>query len=153
MIQSVQELPITLTNNTASITFSADDIRTRSASCCNGWLQHQQGSPLYQILDGGYYEVVFNTNASSATAGVIALGLYQDGVLVPGTTVSSTIATAGDVENLKFTKVIRVCCRANTTLTVRSVPSVPNFADLTGAGIDTQTPIIANANFIIKKIG
>lgn len=78
MIESVQELPITLTNNAAAITFSADTIRTRSANCCNGWLQHQEGSPLYQILDGGYYEVSFNTNASSATAGVIAFGLYQD---------------------------------------------------------------------------
>lgn len=152
MIESVQELPITLTNNSAAITFSNDDIRTRSANCCNGWLQHQEGSPLYQILEGGYYEVIFNTNASSATAGVIALGLYQDGILVPGTTVASTLAAAGDIENLKFTKVVRVCCRANATLTIASVPSVPNFTNLTGPGIDTQIPIIANANFIIKKV-
>lgn len=152
MIESVQELPITLTNNSAAITFSADDIRTRSANCCNGWLQHQEGSPLYQILDGGYYEVIFNTNVSSTTPGVVALGLYQEGILVPGTTVASTIAEAGDIENLKFTKVVKVCCRANATLTVASVPSVPDFTDLTGPGVDTQIPIIANANFIIKKL-
>lgn len=152
MIQSVQELPITLTNNSAAITFGDDDIRTRSANCCNGWLSHTQGSPLYQILDGGYYEVSFNANASSATAGIIAFGLYQDGILVPGTTVASTLAAAGDIENLKFTKVIRVCCRADATLTIASVPSVPDFTNLTGPGIDTQTPIIANANVIIKKI-
>lgn len=79
MIESVQELPITLTSNSAAITFSTDTIRTRSANCCNGgWLQHSQGSPLYQILDGGYYEVEFNTNISSATAGIVAVGLYQD---------------------------------------------------------------------------
>lgn len=153
MIESVQELPILLTNNSAAITFTVDDIRTRSANCCNnGWLQHQQGSPLYQLLDGGYYEISFNTNASSTTAGVIALGLYQDGVLIPGTTVASTITAAGDVENLKFTKIIKVCCRANTTLTIASVSSVPDFTDLTAPGVDTQTPIIANANLIIKKI-
>lgn len=35
MIQSVQELPVSLTNNSAFITFSVDDIRTRSANCCN----------------------------------------------------------------------------------------------------------------------
>ena len=29
MIESVQELPVILTNNTSSITFTADDIRTR----------------------------------------------------------------------------------------------------------------------------
>ena len=152
MIESVQELPVILTNNTSSITFTADDIRTRSANCCNGWLSHTQGSPLYQLLDGGYYEISFNVNVSSATAGIVAFGLYQDGVLVPGTTVASTITAAGDVENLKFTKVIRVCCRASTTLTISSVPSFPNLVDLTAAGIDTQTPIIVNANMIIKKI-
>ena len=152
MIESIQELPVIVTNNTSSITFTADDIRTRSANCCNGWLSHTQGSPLYQLLDGGYYEISFNTNVSSATAGIVALGLYQDGVLVPGSTVASTIATAGDVENLKFKKVIKVCCRASTTLTIASVPSFPNLADLTATGIDTQTPIIVNANMIIKKI-
>ena len=152
MIESVQELPVILTNNTSSITFTADDIRTRSANCCNGWLSHTQGSPLYQLLAGGYYEISFNANVSSATPGIVASGLYQDGVLVPGTTVSSTITTAGDVENLKFRKIKRVCCRGNATITVASVPSVPNYTDLTGAGIDTQTPIIANANFIIKRV-
>ena len=152
MIESVQELPVILTNNTSSITFTADDIRTRSANCCNGWLSHTQGSPLYQLLDGGYYEISFNANVSSATPGIVALGLYQDGVLVPGTTVASTITAAGDVENLKFTKLIRVCCRASTTLTISSVPSFPNLVDLTATGIDTQTPIVVNANMIIKKI-
>lgn len=152
MIESVQELPVILTNNTSSITFTADDIRTRSANCCNGWLSHTQGSPLYQLLDGGYYEISFNANVSSATPGIVAFGLYQDGVLVPGSTVASTITAAGDVENLKFTKVIRVCCRASTTLTISSVPSFPNLVDLTAAGIDTQTPIVVNANMIIKKI-
>lgn len=152
MIESVQELPVILTNNTSSVTFTADDVRTRSANCCNGWLSHTQGSPLYQLLDGGYYEVTLNTNVSSATPGIVALGLYEDGVLVPGSTVASTITAAGDVENLSFTKVIRVCCRASTTLTISSVPSFPNLVDLTAAGIDTQTPIIVNANLIIKKI-
>ena len=83
MIQSVRELPITLTNNEAFITFLDDDIRTKSSTCQCGWLQHQEGSPLYQILDGGFYEISFNTNISSAEVGVVALGLYQDGILVP----------------------------------------------------------------------
>lgn len=152
MIQSIRELPITLTNNSAAITFTNDTVRTRSCNCCNGWLCHQEGSPLYQLLKGGYYEVDFNVNVSSATPGIVALGLYQDGFLVPGTTVISTIAAAGDVENLKFTKIIQVCCEANSSLTIASVPSVPDFTDLTAPGVDTETPIIANANFIIEKL-
>lgn len=66
-----------------------------------------------------------------------------------GTTVASTITAAGDVENLKFTKIIPVCCNAKSSLTVASVP---DFTDLTAPGVDTQTPIITNANFIIEKL-
>lgn len=151
VIQSVQERPVTLTNNTAPITFTNDDVRSRSAGCC-GWLCHQEGSPLYQLLDGGYYRVSFNTNVSSATAGIVALGLYENGIIVPGTTVASTLAAAGDVENVSFDKIIKVCCRGNTTLSVGSVSSVPDFTDLTAPGVDTQTPIIANANLIIERL-
>lgn len=151
VIQSVQERPVTLTNNTAPITFTNDDVRSRSAGCC-GWLCHQEGSPLYQLLDGGYYRVSFNTNVSSETAGIVALGLYENGIIVPGTTVASTLAAAGDVENVSFDKIIKVCCRGNTTLSVGSVSSVPDFTDLTAAGVDTETPIIANANLIIERL-
>ena len=151
MIQSVQELPITLTNNSSAITFSADDVRTRSANCCNGWLFHRQGSPLYQLLQGGYYDVKFKVVASSATPGVIAFGLYEDGILVPGTTTAATITAAGDVATLSFSKTIPVCGKAQATLTVASVPSVPDFTDLTGPGVDTQTPIIASGNLSIDK--
>ena len=152
MIESVQELPITLTNNTAFITFTNDPIRTRSAKYCNGWLCHQEGSPLYHLTECGYYEVVFKTLASSATAGVVALGLYNDGILETGTTTASTITAAGDIETLSFTKVIQVCGKADATIAIGSVPSVPDFTNLIGPGIDTQTPIIASANLIIKKI-
>lgn len=151
VIQSVQERPVTLTNNTAPITFTNDDVRSRSAGCC-GWLCHQEGSPLYQLLDGGYYRVSFNTNVSSATAGIVALGLYENGIIVPGTTVASTLAAAGDVENVSFDKIIKVCCRGNTTLSVGSVSSVPDFTDLTAPGVDTQTPIIANSNLIVERL-
>lgn len=63
----------------------------------------------------------------------------------------STIAAAGDVENVSFNKIIKVCPRASSTLTVRSVSSVPDFTNLTGPGVDTQTPIIASASFNIQR--
>ncbi len=152
MIESTQELPLTLTNNTSALTFTNDPIRTRSAcqNNCNGWLCHNQGNPLYQIVKGGYYEVNFNANVSSATAGSVALGLYQDGVLVPGTTVTTEITTVGVPENVSFSKTIEVCCRADANITVASVPSVPNLS--TGVAIETETPIIQSANFTIKKL-
>lgn len=151
MIQSVQELPITLTSNSAPLTFSNDDLRSRKANCC-GWVQHTEGSPLYKLLDGGVYEVSFNANVSSATAGTVALGLYEDGVLIQGTTVIAEIATAGDFYNVSFDKLIRVCCNSNTTLTIASVPSVLTGTTAPFTPTDTEIPIIQNANFsIIKK--
>jgi hypothetical protein len=52
---------------------------------------------------------------------------------------------------LTFEKTIPVCGKANSTLTVASVPSVPDFTNLIGPGIDTQTPIIASSNLSIDK--
>ena len=152
MIQSVLE-PITiLTSNTSAVTFTDDDIRTRKANCyCNGWLQHSEGSPLYKILDGGIYEVSFNGNISSATAGTAAIALYQDGQIVPGTTVIAEVATAGDYYNVSFDKLIKICCRGDATLTVASVPSVLTGATLPGTPTVTEIPVIQNANLIITK--
>lgn len=148
MIESVQELPLTLSSNSANVSFLTDDNRTRSASCC-GWLQHNQGSPLYTILEGGSYLVTFNANVTSATAGAVALGLYQDGVLVPGSTVITTVTTAGDYENVAFSKTINVCCRGNANLTIASVPSV--LTGTTPVATVTQVPTLQNANFSITR--
>ena len=150
MIQSVLE-PITiLTSNTSAITFADDDIRTRKANCC-GWLQHQEGSPIYKILDGGIYKVSFNANITSATAGTVALGLFQDGILIPGTTVITEVVTAEDYYNVSFDKLIKICCRGDASLTIGSVPSVLTGATLPGTPTVTEIPAIQNANFSITK--
>lgn len=151
MIQSVLEQITILPSNLSAITFTNDDVRTRSANCC-GWLQHTEGSPLYKILDGGIYEVSFNANVTSATAGNVALGLYEDGILIPGTTVIAQVVTPGDYYNVSFDKLIKVCCRGDATLTIASVPSVLTGVTIPGTPTDTEIPIIQNANIsIIKK--
>lgn len=150
MIQSVLEMITVLTSNLSAISFTNDDVRTRSANCC-GWLQHDEGSPLYKILDGGLYEVSFNANVTSATAGTVALGLYQDGILIPGTTVLAEVVTPGSYYNVSFDKLIKVCCRGDATLTVQSVPNVLTGATLPGTPVVTQIPVIQNANFSISK--
>ncbi len=150
MIQSVLE-PITiLTSNTSAITFTDDDVRTRKATCC-GWLQHNEGSPIYKILEGGIYEVSFNANVTSATAGTVALGLYQDGILIPGTTVIAQIETAGDYINVSFDKLIKICCRGDASLTIGSVSNVLTGSTLPGTPTVTEIPVIQNANFSITK--
>ena len=151
MIQSVLEQFTILTSNSSALSFTNDDVRSRKANCC-GWLQHAEGSPLYKLLDGGLYEVSFNANVTSATAGTVAFGLYQDGILIPGTTVIAEVATAGDYYNVSFDKLIKVCCRGDATLTVQSVPNVLTGATLPGTPTVTEIPVIQSANIsIIKK--
>ena len=139
-----------LTSNSSPVSFINDDVRTKSANCC-GWLQHTEGSPIYKILEGGLYEVSFNANVTSATAGTVALGLFQDGILIPGTTVLAEVATAGDYYNVSFDKLIKICCRGDASLTIASVPNVLTGATLPGTPVATEIPVIQNANFSITK--
>lgn len=150
MIQSVLEPITTLSSNSSPISFTNDDVRTKSANCC-GWLQHSEGSPIYKIIEGGLYKVSFNANVTSSVAGTIALGLFQDGILVPGTTMLAQITTTGDYVNISFDKLIKVCCRGNATLTIASIPSVLTGDATPGTTTVTEVPVIQNANFIITK--
>lgn len=153
MIQSVQELPLILATNTADITFSNDELRTRSATC-SGWLNHTEGTSQYTILGNGnccqpaVYEVSFNANVTSATAGSIEIGLKENGTAVVGASVNTVVATAGDYENVSFTKLIRLCPRENVTLTIGSFPAVSGVIP----AVETVAPTIKNANLIIRKI-
>lgn len=150
MIQSYIENPVILPSNTSAVTFATDCIRSRGANCC-GWLQHNEGSPIYKILEGGLYEVTFNANVTSATAGPVALSLLMDGLPVPGATVIETVVTPGDYSNVAFTKKIKICCRGDASLSIASIPSVLTGTTLPGTATDTVAPIIQNANFSITR--
>lgn len=151
VIQSYQEQIEILPSNTSALTFQKDCIRTRSANCC-GWLQHSEGSPLYKILEGGKYEVTFNANVTSATAGQVALGLFMDGILLPGTTVIMPVTTAGNYKNVSFNKIVPICCRGDATLTIQSVSSVLIGATTGATSTTTQIPVIQNANLTITRL-
>lgn len=150
MIESVINTPVTLTSNSSNVIFT-DDYRSRSANCsCNGWLSHNNGSPLYKILKGGSYIFDLSITATSGTAGIVAFGLYEDGILIPSTVVAETIGVAGDLINVSFNKKISVCCNSGATLTIASVPIVN--AGVTGdVATATQTPIITNGIFGIER--
>ena len=155
MIETIINEPLILTSNTSPITFDATDVRTRCATCnCNGWLDYQNGNPNFKIFGNGYtgyYDVEFSASISSTTAGVVAIGLYQDGVLIPDTVRAVTLTAANDYETISFDKKIRVCPRGTTNITVQSVPSVPT-PDTPTTPIVTQIPIITNGTFSISRI-
>lgn len=146
MIQSVQEQELVLRSNEDVVTFSDTDLRTNSANCFNGWLNHNEGSATFNIMGGGIYEITFNSNVTSATAGNVALAIFADGTQVIGTEMDTPVEE-GIYTNVSATKYIRVCGRGTVSITVRSVPSI--IYD--GTATDTETPIIKNANITIKR--
>ena len=154
MIQTIINEPLALTSNTSPIVFDATSIRTRCAYCCNGgWLDYENGSPLFKIFGNGYngyYNANFSATVSSATPGVIAFGLYEDGILLPDSVRAVTIDAAGDFETISFNRKIRLCPRGTSALTVASVPSVPTPTDPT-TPIATEIPIIVAGTFNLSR--
>ena len=150
MIQSYINTITPLVSNTASVVFERDCIRTNSCQGCRSWLCHNEGSANYDIVECGQYKINFNATVSSATAGVVAFALFNNGEMIPGTLMAETLAAAGDYANIGITKEIKVCCKGNANISVRAVPTVPTATDPT-TPIDTQVPIIANANLVIDR--
>lgn len=151
MIQSVQEQELILASNTSPITFSDTDLRTASANCFNGWLNHNEGSATFNLVEGGIYEIDFNANVTSATVGVVGLGIYADGVKLNGAEVDAVVGTAGEYTNVSMSKYIRVCGRGSVTITINSVPTITYGGGATPVVTDTEIPIIKNANISIKR--
>lgn len=148
MIQSYINQIVNLTANTDSVQFQNDCIRTGG---CNNWLCHNEGSANYDIVCGGIYEITFNASVSSAAAGVVAFALFSNGEEIPGTRMAETLAAAGDYANIGITKDIRVCCKGDANISVRSIPAVATPTDPT-TPIETQVPIIVSANLTIDRL-
>lgn len=150
MIQSFLNTITPLVSNTSSVVFDEDCIRTRSCQG-NGWLCHNRGSANYDIVCGGLYEIDFNATVSSAEAGTIAFGLFNNGELIAGTLMGETLAAADDYANIGINKKIKVCCNGDANISVRAIPTVPTPTNPT-TSIDTVLPIIASANFSITRL-
>ena len=148
MIQTLQILPQVLTSNTDNLNFTTTDLRTNSASCC-GWLQYNNGTSNFTIIGGGLFRISFNANVTSETAGSLALALKSSlGDDVEGTEMNTEIATAGDYENISFTKIIRLCPRVNNTFAIGSLATVGGVTP----AVTTEIPTIKDANLIIEKL-
>lgn len=148
MIQALQITPEILTSNTDNINFDTVDLRTNSANCC-GWLQYMNGGSDFTIIGGGTFIVSFNANITSDTAGVVALALKTStGSDIEGTEMDAEITTAGTYTNISFDKIIKVCPRVNTTISVGSLPAIGSVTP----AVATEIPTIKDANLIIRKI-
>ena len=151
MIQALQITPEILTSNIDNINFDTIDLRSRTANCC-GWLQYMPGGSDFTIIGGGLFEVTFNANVTSDTAGIVALALKSaTGTDIEGTEMVAEVTTPGNYINISFTKLLKICPRVNTTIAVGSLPStITGTTTLTNT--DTEIPVIKDANFIICKV-
>lgn len=150
MIQSFINSIKTLASNSSSVVFDRDCIRTNSCQGYKSWLCHNEGSANYEIVECGQYKISFDATISSATAGVVAFALFNNGEMIPGTLMAENISTAGNYANIGINKEIKVCCKGNANISVRAISAVPTATTPT-TPITTQTPIIANANLIIDR--
>lgn len=152
MIQALQITPEILTSNIDNLNFDTIDVRGRNANCC-GWLQYMPGGSDFTILGGGVYEISFNANVTSETAGLVSLALKTaTGTDTEGTEMVAEVTTPGNYINVSFTKLLRICPRINTVVAVGSLPStITGTTTLTNT--ETQIPVIKDANFIIRKLG
>ena len=89
---------------------------------------HTPGSSDITLTEPGTYEISYNTTASIPTGtvpGTVSAYLASGGAAIPGTTVSSTVATAADTAALAATTIVTVP-DGTTAITL-----VPNSADTT----------------------
>ena len=78
--------------------------------------------------------------------------MFADGVLVPGTEMDTTIADAGDWENIGFNKKIRVCCKGTVNLAITSLPTTTFSGTGEPEVTETQIAIVKNANINIERL-
>lgn len=79
------------------------------------------------LLKGaGYYDVDVVANATATAIGNIVATLYQDGVAVPGATITATATAIGDEVVLPISALVRVvgCCNTSVLTVVISGQAV-----------------------------
>ena len=64
------------------------------------------------------YEINFSANIGAPVAGVAELSIVANGSPLTETTMMSTTATAGDLNNVSTTTAIRTCCCSSEFVTV-----------------------------------
>lgn len=110
---------ISLSNTTAqtvapgqSITFNTVLLHTGCGEC------HRANTSSVKLRAHGIYEVAFSANIGSTVAGVAQLSIQAGGDTLPESTMISTTAVAGNLNNVAKTIPVRNCCDDYDRITV-----------------------------------
>lgn len=106
MVDSYTNTSVAVASSSA-IPFNTNRYLTGCGTC------HTAGSPTITIKKPGYYLVNFNGDLSAASTGLLQTQLQVNGDLVPGARSSTTLATAGNIEALSFSTIVRVLNSCN----------------------------------------
>lgn len=136
MINSVNALEQTVAIN-GNVVFTTDRVRTRACGC-GGWLDYETGGSVFTIARPGIYKVDFNANVTLDAAGDATLDIESNGEAVAGTEMDTTIAVAGDFENISASTLIVVQCGSSRSISIGNLSATAVTVD--------------DANIIITRI-
>lgn len=125
-----------------NVVFTNTRVKSRRCVCSSGWLNHDDGSGLFEVTNRGNLpmavEVEFNANVSAAAAGATALTIELNGEAIGGTEMDYTVATAEVYQNVKASTLIAIPAGSSFTISV--------------GNISTDAVLVKDANIIIKKL-
>lgn len=105
-----------------------------SSRCNNNESHRINGGDITVKRSCGVYNIEFSANVGSTEAGGVAqLAIYQGNSPLPETTMISTTAAAGDLNNVKAATFVRPvqCCETFTVVNIGTTPinvgANPNF--------------------------
>lgn len=125
-----------------NVIFTNTRVKSRRCACASGWLNHDDGSGLFEVTNRGNLpmavEVEFNANVSAAAAGATALTIELNGEAIGGTEMDYTVATAEVYQNVKASTLIAIPAGSSFTVSV--------------GNISATSVLVKDANIIIKKL-
>lgn len=104
MIEISNSTAQTLTPGQA-IAFDVTNLKTRCTAEC-----HKTGMMDVRLRLNGIYEIVFSGNIGGVAAGAVQLSISAGNAVLPGSTMISTTAAAGDLNNVAKTMLVGNGC-------------------------------------------
>lgn len=104
-------------------------IRRFGNSCCGDPIINLNGSGI-TLNEAGYYDVDVSVTALPTAAGPVTIAVFQDGVAIPGSTNTTTVAAAGNPVNLTSLPMVRVRCGSASSISVVLVNGTGTIANI-----------------------
>ena len=117
-----------------AILFDVTNLKTRCTAEC-----HRAGMSDVKLRLPGIYEVAFSGNIAGVAAGTVQLSISAGNAVLPGSTMISTTAAAGDLNNVAKTMLVGNGCGMYDTIRIVN----------TGTANLTVGP---GANLVVRRI-